>query len=182
MTKTATAQRGPGQEPSEAFNTPANPAPRKQSKEDVLEVTGQVWIPLGIRRSFCWAVLRTSSLILGSIYPKTLAGLELFLVCLMDMGGSQNPNHVFRKEHPQFPYKMISSFRDNWLVLMRGWVFFSLTRDRQAALSSVLSRHPARGLSQLKLVPSQSISLAHVNVQHTGADPTVMTQIQGQAA
>lgn len=76
----------------------------------------------------------------------------------------------------------MSSFRDNWLVLMRGWAFLSLTKDRQAALSSVLSLHPAGVLSQLKLVPSQvSICPAHVNVQHTGADLTVMTQIQGQA-
>lgn len=81
MTKTATIQRGPGQEPSEAFNAPVNPAPNKQSKEDTLEVTGQVSVNASGRQTLillCCAdgvrLPTTSSLILGLIYPKILAG------------------------------------------------------------------------------------------------------------
>lgn len=52
VTKIATDQGGPGQEPSEAFDTPVNPVPNKQSKEDVFEQAGEVWVPLGIRFLF----------------------------------------------------------------------------------------------------------------------------------
>lgn len=75
---------------------------------------------------------------------------------------------------------MISSLKDNGLGLLKGWAFFSTTGDRQATLSSVLSGHPTRGLSQLELVGSQvSLCPANVNVQQTGANTTVTTaQIQ----
>lgn len=59
------------------------------------------------------------------MYPKTLADLELYFSMTARHGDSQNPNHVFRKRHPRFLSKMISSFRDGWLVLMRAWALLS---------------------------------------------------------